>query len=126
MVYLKPKQHTQHCLGYFNFRNYLSTTDGVILYKDRIVIPPRLRKEVLLALHSAHQGIVSMTARSNISVFWPGITAQILIFVNVALNVTGLHPVSPMHHPLHLWSQNIRFNAYVQTSSLTRESTILL
>ena len=51
---------------YFNFRDYLSTTDGVILYKDRIVIPPRLRKEVLLALHSAHQGIASMTARSNI------------------------------------------------------------
>ena len=62
---------------YFNFRDYLSTTDGVILYKDRIVIPPRLREEVLLALHSAHQGIASMTARSNISVFWPGITAQI-------------------------------------------------
>ena len=62
---------------YFNFRDHLSTTDGVILYKDRIVIPPRLRDEVVLALHSAHQGIAYMTAHSNISVFWSGITAQI-------------------------------------------------
>ena len=110
---------------YFNLRDYLSTTDDVILYKDRIVIPLRLREEVLLALHSAHQGIASMTARSNI--FWLfGMVSQHRSLIFIALNVTGLHPISPMHHPLHLSSRNIPFNEYVQTSFLTRESTILL
>ena len=54
---------------YHNFREELSTTDGVILYKDRIVIHPALRNEVVSVLHSAHQGITSMTARASMSVF---------------------------------------------------------
>ena len=54
------------------------------LYKERILIPPALREEILSALHSAHQGITSMTARANISVFWPGITAHIAASVNDA------------------------------------------
>lgn len=62
---------------YFQYREGLSTTDGVILYKDRVVIPQSLRKEVLEALHSAHQGVTSMIARAETSVFWPGITPDI-------------------------------------------------
>ena len=62
---------------YFQFRDELSTIDGVILYKDRIVIPPSLRKEVLDVLHAAHQGVTSMIARAELSVFWPGITPAI-------------------------------------------------
>ena len=62
---------------YFQFRNDLHTVDGVVLYKDRIVIPPALRSEVLSSLHSAHQGVTAMTARAESSVFWPGITPDI-------------------------------------------------
>ena len=53
------------------------TVDGVVIYKDRVVIPPSLRNEVLLALHAAHQGVTSMTSRAEASVFWPGITSAI-------------------------------------------------
>ena len=38
-------------------RHELSTTDGVAIYKDRIIIPPALRYAVLAALHAAHQGV---------------------------------------------------------------------
>ena len=62
---------------YHQFRDQLSTVDGVVLYKDRIVIPPSLRGIILKALHSAHQGVTSMTARAESSVFWPGITPAI-------------------------------------------------
>jgi len=62
---------------YFQYREGLSTVDGVILYKDRIVVPPSLRQEVLDVLHSAHQVDTSMTARAETSVFWPGITPDI-------------------------------------------------
>ena len=47
---------------YCQFRDHLYTVDGVILYKNRIVIPPSLRQHVLSVLHSAHQGVTSMTA----------------------------------------------------------------
>ena len=39
---------------YHKFRNFLSTVDGVVTYKERIVIPPSLRSDVLESLHSAH------------------------------------------------------------------------
>ena len=55
----------------------LHTTDGIIVYKDRIVIPPTLRGEVLTALHAAHQGVSSMITKAEASVFWPGITSDI-------------------------------------------------
>jgi len=59
------------------FRAHLSTTDGVVLYKDRIVIPLSLRSACLTALHAAHQSSSSMIARAELSVFWLGITADI-------------------------------------------------
>jgi hypothetical protein len=62
---------------FHQYRENITSTDGVILYKDRIVIPPSLRGEVLSALHAAHQGISMMTARAESSVFWPGMTADI-------------------------------------------------
>ena len=62
---------------YHQFRDELYSVDGVVIYKDRVVIPPSLRNEVLLALHAAHQGVTSMTSRAEASVFWPGITLAI-------------------------------------------------
>ena len=62
---------------YWQYRQDLSLSDGVILYKGRTVIPDILRLETLGALHAAHQGITSMTARAQDSIFWPGITLDI-------------------------------------------------
>ena len=62
---------------YFQFRDHLYAVDGIIMYKDRTVIPPSLRQHILEALHSAHQGDTSMTARAETTVFWPGITTTI-------------------------------------------------
>ena len=39
---------------YYQFRDELYSVDSVVIYKDRVVIPPSLRNEVLLALHAAH------------------------------------------------------------------------
>ena len=47
---------------YHQYRDDLYTSDGVILYKGRIIIPPSLRHEVLFALHAVH---------------WPGITPAV-------------------------------------------------
>jgi len=62
---------------YHQFRDDLYTVDGVILYKDRVVIPASLREETLSSLHAAHQGCTSMMARVESSVFWPGITPAV-------------------------------------------------
>ena len=62
---------------YFKLKEDLYTIDGVILYKDRVVVPPALRQDILSALHAAHQGVTSMISRAEASVFWPGITRDI-------------------------------------------------
>ena len=70
-------QLPQSLQEFHRFKRHLSSVDGVILYKDRIVIPTPLRRNVLATLHSAHQGVTSMLARADSSVFWPGITTEI-------------------------------------------------
>ncbi|GFS27730.1 hypothetical protein ElyMa_005298500 [Elysia marginata] len=75
--------------AFFQFGENLSTLDGVVLYKDRVVIPPSLRPEVLSALHSAHQGV---NLRAEASVFWPEITTDI---VGVRTNCTHCNRMAP-------------------------------
>ena len=62
---------------FHRFRDDLSTIDGVVMYKQRIIIPPSLRNHILATLHSAHQGRSSMLSRAEGTIFWPGITNDI-------------------------------------------------
>ena len=48
---------------YHPFRDHLYAVDGVIMYKERVLIPPSLRQDILATLHAAHQGVTNMTAR---------------------------------------------------------------
>ena len=66
-----------HLREFHQFRRNLYSSDGVVIYKNRIVIPPALRQQCLSALHAAHQGTSAMTARAETSIFWPGITNDI-------------------------------------------------
>ena len=59
---------------YHQYRDSLNTVDGVVMYNERIVIPPSLRSDVLESLHAAHQGVSSMISRAEHSFFWHGIT----------------------------------------------------
>ena len=58
---------------YHQFREDLYTIDGVIIYKNHVVIPANLRAEVPSSLHAAHRDVTSMTARAEASVFWSDI-----------------------------------------------------
>lgn len=85
---------------YHRFKDCLSTVDGVIIYKSRVVIPPRLRSEVLENLHSAHQGVTSMNARAESSVFWPGITTDINKVRQRCYQCNNMSPSQPSAPPV--------------------------
>ena len=89
---------------YHQFRNDLFVVDGVIQYKDRVVIPPSLREEVLSSLHSAHQGVTSMTSRADSSIFWPGITSAINALRNQCIHCNRMAPSHPCAPPTPLVS----------------------
>ena len=84
---------------YFQFRDNLYTVAGVILYKERVVIPPALRQQILMFLHSAHQSVTSMTARAETTVFWPGITPAIMSTLNNCNHCNRMVPSQPSAPP---------------------------
>ena len=56
---------------FFKVRKFLAEKDGVVTYKNRVVVPQSLQSQVLDILHAAHQGCSSMEARASQSVWWP-------------------------------------------------------
>ena len=84
---------------YFPLCDQLSTVDGVTIYKDRIIVPPSLRKDILTALHSAHQGVTSMISRAEISVLWPGISSNIISLRNKCNHCNRMAPLQASAPP---------------------------
>ena len=92
---------------YHQFINDLHTTDGIIVYKDRLMIPPILPGEVLTALHAAHQGVSSMITKAEASVFWSGITSDTTNIRNTCQACNCMTPSQPWPHqppmiPVHM------------------------
>ena len=67
-----------HLLPFWKLRDELSTSDGLVLYQSRIIVPTSERKEVLKRLHDSHQGVERTKRRARQTVFWPGITSDIM------------------------------------------------
>ena len=55
----------------------LYAQEGILLYQDRVVVPPSLRRQVLQHLHAAHQGISTMEQRARAIMYWPGMSKDI-------------------------------------------------
>ena len=64
-------------INFWNHKNGLHVFDQVILFHDKVVIPPSLRNEILDSLHAAHQGLSAMMSIAQSTVFWPGISYDI-------------------------------------------------
>ena len=62
---------------FHRYRHGLLVMDGVVMYKQRLVVPGSLQKRVLETLHAAHQGVSGMINRAEQSIFWPSITTDI-------------------------------------------------
>ena len=90
---------------FHQYRHELSTTDGVAIYKDRIITPPALRHAVLAALHAAHQGVSMMTAIAETSIFWPGMTEDIAKVRNECEHCHRMAPSQPAAPPIQALRQ---------------------
>ncbi|KAE8739912.1 hypothetical protein FOCC_FOCC014576 [Frankliniella occidentalis] len=62
---------------YWNTRDDIFLEDNLVIFNDRVIVPPSLRKKMLTRLHSAHLGIDKTRARARQSVYWPGVNNDI-------------------------------------------------
>lgn len=63
--------------SYFKYRDSLTVQDNMLVKDNRLVIPKTLWKKVLCQLHTGHQGVSKSRERAKMSVWWPGLSAQI-------------------------------------------------
>ena len=65
------------CPLFYNIRGELSVVDGLLLKKNRIVIPQQLRQDLLQRIHEGHLGVEKCKRRARDTVYWPGINKDI-------------------------------------------------
>lgn len=74
----EQKQETpQRIRHYFDFRDTISYSDGLMLKGEAVIIPKSLRSEMKARLHKAHFGYDSMLRRARGTIFWPGMNSDI-------------------------------------------------
>jgi len=56
---------------YYDIHDELVIEDGVLFRGDRLVVPKALRKRMLQALHSSHQGIEFRLRCAREAIYWP-------------------------------------------------------
>uniref|UniRef100_A0A2C9L5T5 Integrase catalytic domain-containing protein n=1 Tax=Biomphalaria glabrata TaxID=6526 RepID=A0A2C9L5T5_BIOGL len=66
---------------YWDSRDQLSTSDGIIYKGLRIVMPPSLRKYMLNLIHNSHLGIVKCKQQAREVMHWSGMNADIEVTV---------------------------------------------
>ena len=79
--------------AFHQYRGNITSADRVILYKNRVIVPPTLHGQVLSTLHAADQGLSMMTAHAESSVPTSG---TVPLYKKNANTATGWHP--------HSWS----------------------
>ena len=62
---------------YWNYRDEISSQNGILLKGERVIIPTCLRPEMLQIIHSSHLGIEKCKRRARDVLYWPGMSAQI-------------------------------------------------
>ena len=62
---------------YWNMRDEMSTSDGLLFAGERIVIPESMRQDMLHILHEPHRGMEKTQSRARTAIFWPGMSRAI-------------------------------------------------
>ena len=72
-------------------RHNLSVDDHLVLYQARIVVPTAARSDVLARLHASHQGMVRTKQRARQTVYWPGLSNDIVKVIQNCQSCQELH-----------------------------------
>ena len=77
---------------YMKMKELLCIDDDLVVCGQRLVIPKKLRGEILKRLHISHQGIEKTRRRARQSVYWPGIDNDVKNIVNACKECQQMLP----------------------------------
>ena len=86
---------------FWNRREQLTLEQGCVTWGNRVVIPQKLRKDVLSMVHATHIGQVGMKSLARSYVYWPRIDDDIEVVVSTceACSKHGKSMPKVMDHP---------------------------
>ena len=93
---------------YWSVEGELPIVNGLLLKGARLVIPSSLQHQTLNQIHEGYQGINKCRERTKISVWWPGLSAQIEVMVEDCTTCSKHRqqhpePLMPMPLPERPW-----------------------
>ena len=74
--------HSHPASAFESMWDDLSVQDGLVVYKNRLVVPKVLQGEILHLLHTSHQGIVKTLREARSLYFWHGMKNSIMQCIN--------------------------------------------
>lgn len=103
-----PQTVTEVLKPYFVRRLDLNEDNGCIYFDQRVVVPEKLRKAILEALHETHTGIVRTKSLAKIYFWWPGMDADIQNFISNCKTCEYSHTKPSSNHH-QSWPEAKRF-----------------
>lgn len=67
---------------YYRLKDDIFIDDDLLFYNDRLIIPTKMREEIINKLHEPHFGITKTIQRAANSVYWPNINNEIENLIN--------------------------------------------
>ena len=84
----------------YNRQKALPITDSCLMFKERVVIPPSLRRRVLKQFHSNHPRTNRMKAIARGYAYWPGMDKDIEGIVKDCLKCQSTTKGPPRENPI--------------------------
>ena len=102
MLYLKKRQLPLPDILYYH--------DGLLLRASRLVIPSPLQGDILIRIHSGHQGLTKCRERVRQCVWWPGMSKdleKVIMQCQVCCQHRQQHtePLMPTPFPDYPWQK---------------------
>ena len=95
-----PTVVSENLKPYKSRSNELTVQGSCLLWGVRVIVPEKLRGEVLKELHSSHPGISRMKGIARSYVWWPGLDKNIEDMVKVCTKCQSVEETPPLA-PLH-------------------------
>ena len=96
---------------FWNRKHELSVQDDLLLWGNRVVIPPQAQRKVLEMLHKTHIGMSRMKALARQFVWWPNMDSHIEQYVKnctscqLSAKDPPLTPLPPWEWPQSPWTR---------------------